>query len=69
MKHTIFLLTAFCFLGMDSLPDTAKKVTATSNHKRVIRPTMEQEVQLAKSKLRVLNSEVSVGIAELKFED
>ncbi len=70
MKHTIFFLMAFCFLGMDSLPNTSvsnNPISFHSEYKRTTRPTMEQKIQLAKSKLKVLTSEVSVGIAELKF--
>jgi hypothetical protein len=68
LKYVIYALIAFSFLGMDSMPSINKEIKQAPIQNQPIRPTMDQRLQLTKSKLQILNSEVSVGIAELKFD-
>lgn len=70
MRKLIFIIIAFCFLGMDSISETQDEFVYTSKHKKeAIRPTMEQRVQLAETKLELQNSEIKIGLAELKYQD
>ena len=69
MKKTIFTIAAisivgFVLLGSDEVKTPAhKENNIIKVRKSKIRPTIEQEVQLGESKLKVQNSRIDEGFA------